>query len=72
MGAKDRVDYTVIGDTVNTTSRLQGVAQAGEVILSQATHDAVRERVEVEPLEPVQVKGKREKLKVYKLTGLRE
>lgn len=72
VGAKDRVDYTVIGDTVNTTSRLQGVAQAGEVILSQATHDAVRERVEVEPLEPVQVKGKREKLKVYKLTGLRE
>lgn len=72
VGAKDRVDYTVIGDTVNTTSRLQGVAQGDEVILSQETCDAVRDRAEVDPLEPVQVKGKREKLKVYKLKGLRE
>lgn len=71
IGSKDRVDFTVIGDTVNTASRLQGVAGGGEVILSQSTYDAVRDRVDAEPLDPVQVKGKREKLRVYRLKGLR-
>lgn len=72
IGSADRIDYTVIGDTVNTTSRLQGVAGPGEVILSQATYEAVADRVDAELLEPVQVKGKREKLRVWRLKGLRD
>ncbi len=72
IGSKDRIDYTVIGDSVNTTSRLQGVAEGGAVILSQATYDEVALRIEADPLEPVQVKGKRDRLKVYRLKGLKE
>lgn len=42
IGAANRMDYTVMGKEVNTASRLSGSAKAGEVLLSEATYQAVK------------------------------
>jgi len=62
----------VIGDTVNTSSRLEGVARKGEIIISKSTYMAVQDQVEVKALDPVKLKGKSEPLQVYEVLGLKE
>ena len=56
-----------IGDTVNLACRLKENAKAGEIIITQSTYDEVKDAVEVEPMEPIQVKGKSEPIPVYRV-----
>ena len=66
LGAKSsRVDYTVIGDTVNTAARLVGQAGAGEILISRATVDMAGIGFKVTECEPMQLKGKTELVQVY-------
>ncbi|HEV8539644.1 MAG TPA: adenylate/guanylate cyclase domain-containing protein [Nitrospiraceae bacterium] len=67
LGSKDFLDYTVIGDHVNLACRLEQNAKAGEIIITQATYDEVKHAVEVEPMEPVKVKGKAEPIPIYRV-----
>ena len=71
IGSSRALQYTAIGDAVNTASRLCSVAKAGEIILSEATYERVRHDVAVVPLEPVRVKGKSDVLRVYNAIALR-
>jgi adenylate cyclase len=71
IGSSRALQYTAIGDAVNTASRLCSVAQAGQVILSEATYRKVQDVVAAVPLPPVRVKGKAEELRVYNAVGLR-
>ncbi|OPX21682.1 MAG: hypothetical protein B1H02_07245 [Candidatus Latescibacteria bacterium 4484_107] len=73
MGSKDKMDYTVMGDHVNTASRLEGVnKQYGTAImLSEHTYRRVREEVIVRELDVTRVKGKNEALRIYELLALR-
>lgn len=71
IGSLYRMDYTAIGDTVNTAARLEGQAQAGEVIISQAVYDRVKDRIEAERLGERQLKGKAAGFVVYRVNGLR-
>lgn len=67
LGSKNFLNYTVIGDAVNLACRLEESAKAGEILIAQATYDDVKEAVEVEPLEPIRVKGKRNPIPVYRV-----
>jgi adenylate cyclase len=71
IGSSRALQYTAIGDAVNTASRLCSVAQAGQIILSEATHARVSPMVTSSALEPVRVKGKTDALRIYNVTGMR-
>lgn len=71
MGNDLRMRYAVVGDTVNVASRLEGVATRGQIFVSQSTYRLAAGAFRFRPLEPIQVKGKREPLKVYELLEAR-
>src|SRR5918997_254730 len=58
LGSEERLEYTLVGDTVNLSARLQQLAEAGETVLSAATVAAVTTPVECVELEPQLVKGR--------------
>ncbi len=69
LGSSKALEYTVIGDTVNTGARLCSIAKAGEIIISENTFAAVRDHFEVVELPPTQVKGKSQALKIFNVVG---
>jgi class 3 adenylate cyclase len=71
IGTSRRVNYTVIGATVNIAAHLEDVAGPGEVIITQDTRDLLGDRFEVQEKKPVRVKGKSEPLRIYNVTGKR-
>lgn len=71
MGSERRMDYTAIGDTVNTSARLEANAPKGTVYISRAVADELGDRVKYESLgDSIRLKGKAEGFEVLKLTGL--
>lgn len=58
LGSEERLEYTIVGDTVNLTQRLQQWAEAGETVLSGPTYKALTIPIEAVALEPAQVKGR--------------
>jgi len=72
MGSSKTMEYTAIGDTVNTASRLCSIARAGEIIVSEPTWERVREFFEGQPLPPAKLKGKAHALQIYSITGIRK
>ncbi|WP_020676461.1 adenylate/guanylate cyclase domain-containing protein [Geopsychrobacter electrodiphilus] len=70
VGSAMRMEYTVIGDSVNVAARLQSIARAGEILISEQTYACVRDFVLVAACEPIQLKGKTTSCKVYRLEGL--
>ncbi|MFN2556745.1 MAG: adenylate/guanylate cyclase domain-containing protein [Nitriliruptorales bacterium] len=66
LGSEERAEYSVVGDTVNLTQRIQEWAGAGETVLTEATYAALHDRVDAEALEPAQVKGRQAPVAAYR------
>jgi len=67
IGSTQRLEYTVIGDSVNTAARLQTVAKGGEIVVSDSVYREVKDHFDFIHMEPVKVKGKARSLKVWKI-----
>jgi adenylate cyclase len=70
MGSSKSMEYTAIGDHVNLSARLCGVAEPGQILLSENTYEAVRGNIDVKQLAPVTVKGKAEPINIYEVRGM--
>ena len=68
IGCDVRMDYTAIGDTVNTAARLESNAKAGQVLISEYIYERVKDKgVKVEPVGEIPLKGKSKGVFVYRL-----
>jgi len=67
IGSRDMMDYTVIGDTVNLGARLCSAAGPGEILVSDSVWDVTKEKFSYNPLDPINVKGKKDKISVYQI-----
>ena len=62
-----RLDYTVIGDVVNTAERLQSVAKAGQLLIAQSSYNKVKESFNCKPLGEVSLKNKNVPVAIYEV-----
>jgi adenylate cyclase len=67
LGSEERLEYTLVGDTVNMSQRLQQLAEAGETVVSQGTVQAWQTQRETVALPPQLVKGRETPVVAYKL-----
>lgn len=67
LGSTERLEYSLVGDSVNLAQRLQQFAKGGEIILSEPTYRALSQPVDAEALPPTQVKGRHAPVVAYRL-----
>lgn len=71
IGCEFRMDYTAIGDTVNTAARLESNAKRGQILISSAVYEAVKDRIEASEIGVIPLKGKKDGALVYEVHGLK-
>jgi class 3 adenylate cyclase len=69
LGSEERLEYTMVGDTVNLTQRLQQWAEPGQTVLSEPTYEALSTPVAAEHLEPALVKGRQTPVAAYRIAA---
>lgn len=72
IGCEFRMDYTAIGDTVNTAARLEANAPRGKVYISDAVYKQVKDRITVEEVGEIPLKGKSKGVFVYSVTSVNQ
>jgi adenylate cyclase len=71
VGTQAHVNYTAIGDVVNTAKRIQEHAKPGHVLISAQGYRQVATNIIARPVSPLSVKGKRQPVEVFEVLGIR-
>jgi class 3 adenylate cyclase len=71
IGSEKRLEFTAIGDCVNTTKRIQENAAKNQILVSSTAFARVREAVDARPFTPLSVKGKTQPIEVFEVLGLK-
>ncbi len=69
VGGRNRMEYTLIGEEVNLTSRICGKAAPRQVLITKQTYELVKDKIQVNPMEPVVVKGLSYPIKIYEVVS---
>jgi adenylate cyclase len=69
FGTRHRLEYTAIGDTVNTASRLESAAEPGSVFIGEDTARTIADNFSLQEMGELQLKGKQQRVRAYKVLG---
>lgn len=72
IGCDFRMDYTAIGDTVNTAARLESNAKRGQILISSDVYETVKDRIDANEIGVIPLKGKKDGALVYEVQGRKE
>jgi adenylate cyclase len=67
IGSESRLDYTAIGDTINTAARVEGIAKPGQIIITENTVQVLDENFQVRQLGTEKLKGKNVNLRLFEV-----
>ncbi len=67
VGSPERMEFTVIGDTINVASRFSGLARNGQILVTKSVKESLDSSIECVTLPPSEIKGKAKRIEVFKI-----